>query len=179
MKGVISNGTATRAQIGRPAAGKTGTNEEYRDAWFVGFTPQLATAVWMGYPKGQISMYNVHGNRGFGGIIPATIWGKYNRQVLAGLPKLDFPKVAWVDSKKKKYSTRTRSARKKSKLWRQKALAPQLGNGYTNSYRQTLPGNGNGNGNGGSYRQPLNQGYLRNSTGDAAYPRGSADADHD
>jgi penicillin-binding protein 1A len=179
MKGVISNGTATRAQIGRPAAGKTGTNEEYRDAWFVGFTPQLATAVWMGYPQGQISMYNVHGNRGFGGIIPATIWGKYNKQVLAGLPKLDFPKVAWVDSKKSKNYARTRLARKKSSRLRRSYASPntasvapystpRTSNGY-DIYRRPLPYNGNSN----DRRQPLNnQGYMRNSTGDAAYPRG-------
>ena len=52
LKGVISDGTGTGADIGRPAAGKTGTTQENRDAWFVGYTPQLATAVWMGYPGG-------------------------------------------------------------------------------------------------------------------------------
>ena len=59
------------ANIGRPAAGKTGTNQAYRDAWFVGYTPQLAVAVWMGYPEGQKSMYNVQGvARVAGGTIP-------------------------------------------------------------------------------------------------------------
>ena len=48
LKGVISHGTGTAANIGRPEAGKTGTNQEYRDAWFVGYTPQLAVAVWVG-----------------------------------------------------------------------------------------------------------------------------------
>jgi hypothetical protein len=86
---------------------------------------------------------------------------------------LDFPKVAWVDSKKKKYSTRTRVARKNSNWRRRKDLAPQLGSGNDSSYRQPLPNNGNG----GGYRRQLNQGYLRNSTGDAAYPRGSTGDD--
>src|SRR5581483_8891304 len=48
LRGVISSGTGTRANIGRPAAGKTGTAQEYRDAWFVGYTPTLSTAVWLG-----------------------------------------------------------------------------------------------------------------------------------
>ena len=53
LKGVISGGTGTAANIGRPAAGKTGTNQAYRDAWFVGYTPQLAVAVWMGNLKSR------------------------------------------------------------------------------------------------------------------------------
>lgn len=91
MKGVILRGTATRANIGRPAAGKTGTNGQYRDAWFVGFTPNLATSVWMGYPEAQISMYSVHGSRGFGGIIPASIWNIYMGAMHKGIPVADFP----------------------------------------------------------------------------------------
>ncbi|MCL6472257.1 MAG: PBP1A family penicillin-binding protein [Firmicutes bacterium] len=98
MKGVIERGTATRANIGRPAAGKTGTNEEYRDAWFVGFTPNLVTSVWMGYPEAQVSMYNVHGSRGYGGIIPATIWHKFMQAQLAGTPALDWPAASWPES---------------------------------------------------------------------------------
>ena len=50
LKGVITQGTGTRADIGRPAAGKTGTSQLNRDLWFVGYTPQLVTAVWVGYP---------------------------------------------------------------------------------------------------------------------------------
>ena len=50
MQGVIQYGTGTAANIGRPAAGKTGTAENYQDAWFCGFVPQLATCVWVGYP---------------------------------------------------------------------------------------------------------------------------------
>ena len=50
LKGVITQGTGSRADIGRPAAGKTGTSQLNRDLWFVGYTPQLVTAVWVGYP---------------------------------------------------------------------------------------------------------------------------------
>ena len=53
MRGVILRGTGTGANIGRPAAGKTGTTSDYRDAWFVGFTPDLSTAVWMGCDSGE------------------------------------------------------------------------------------------------------------------------------
>ena len=51
LKGVITNGTGTKADIGRPAAGKTGTTQEYRDAWFCGYTPDLVASVWVGYPE--------------------------------------------------------------------------------------------------------------------------------
>lgn len=92
LQGTIQRGTATRANIGRPAAGKTGTNQLYRDAWFVGYTPNLVTAVWMGHPEAQISMYNVHGSRGFGGIIPATIWRKFMKPTLSKTPISYFTK---------------------------------------------------------------------------------------
>jgi penicillin-binding protein 1A len=72
---VIDQGTAVAARIGRPAAGKTGTTQDYRDAWFVGYTPTLATAVWMGYPKQEQPMRNINGvARVTGGSFPARIW---------------------------------------------------------------------------------------------------------
>lgn len=98
LEGVISGGTATRARIGRPAAGKTGTSQNYRDAWFCGYTPQLSTAVWVGYYKTETSMRSVHGQRGFGGTLAAPIWAKYMKAALANEAKLDFPK-----QKKPKY----------------------------------------------------------------------------
>lgn len=100
LRGVVERGTATRARIGRPVAGKTGTNQLYRDAWFVGYTPTIVTAVWMGHPEAQISMYSVHGRRGFGGIIPATIWAKHMRSMVKGTPVLDFPKADWSKNNK-------------------------------------------------------------------------------
>ena len=84
-------GTGTRAGFGRPAAGKTGTTDEHADAWFVGYTPQLATAVWMGYTRGEIPMLSVHGIAVSGGSFPAEIWRLYMEPALAALPVRDFP----------------------------------------------------------------------------------------
>jgi penicillin-binding protein 1A len=92
LKGVITGGTGVAANIGRPAAGKTGTNQAYRDAWFVGYTPQLAVAVWMGYPNGQTSMYNVQGVRVAGGTFPARVWHDFMVAAMANQPVLDWPK---------------------------------------------------------------------------------------
>jgi penicillin-binding protein 1A len=78
LKGVITSGTGTAAQFGCPAAGKTGTTSSFTDAWFVGFTPKLSTAVWVGYPKRTTSMYDVNGlGPGFGGTLAAPIWHDY------------------------------------------------------------------------------------------------------
>jgi membrane peptidoglycan carboxypeptidase len=72
-------------------AGKTGTSNRSADAWFVGFTPQLSTAVWMGAPEGSIPMENVGGRaRVTGGSFPAAIWRAYMAPAHAGLPVLDF-----------------------------------------------------------------------------------------
>jgi penicillin-binding protein 1A len=92
LKGVITGGTGTAANIGRPAAGKTGTNQAYRDAWFVGYTPQLAVAVWMGNPKSQESMYNVQGQRVSGGSFPARVWHDFMAAAMANQEVLDWPK---------------------------------------------------------------------------------------
>ena len=92
LQKVVCCGTGTRANIGRPQAGKTGTNTLYRDAWFCGYVPQYATAVWVGYPQGEISMYNVEGfAEMFGGDIPAEIWHDFMSQVVQGLPATGFP----------------------------------------------------------------------------------------
>jgi penicillin-binding protein 1A len=92
LKGVITGGTGTAANIGRPAAGKTGTNQAYRDAWFVGYTPQLAVAVWMGNLKRQQSMYNVQGQRVSGGSFPALVWHDFMAVAMANQEVLDWPK---------------------------------------------------------------------------------------
>jgi len=92
LEGVIEHGTGTAANIGRPAAGKTGTAENFQDAWFCGFTPQLTTCVWVGYPKGEIPLLNVEGFPDvFGGSIPAEIWHDFMIKALAGMPPLGFP----------------------------------------------------------------------------------------
>ena len=90
LRQVIERGTGTAADIGRPAAGKTGTTDNYTDAWFVGYTPQLVTAVWVGYPHGAIPMTNVHGISVFGGTFPALIWRQFMLQALRNAPVVDF-----------------------------------------------------------------------------------------
>jgi penicillin-binding protein 1A len=78
LKTVITSGTGTAAEYGCPAAGKTGTTSSYTDAWFVGYTPQLSTAVWVGYPNATTSMTDVNGlGPGFGGTLAAPIWHDY------------------------------------------------------------------------------------------------------
>jgi penicillin-binding protein 1A len=79
---VVTRGTGAGADIGSWAAGKTGTTQSYRDAWFVGYSGDLVTAVWVGYPQGQVEMTDVHGIRVSGGTYPATIW----RQFMSKLP---------------------------------------------------------------------------------------------
>ena len=96
MKDVMTYGTAKNLKKfsqERPSAGKTGTTDDYRDAWFVGFTPQLITGVWVGYDKPK------PGGRGFtGGAISAPIWGRFMRAALASKPAVDFPKPDTVVS---------------------------------------------------------------------------------
>jgi penicillin-binding protein 1A len=77
LRANITGGTGGNANIGVPAAGKTGTTDDYTDAWFVGYTPQFSTAVWVGYPNDdgvRRSMYSVHGITVAGGSFPAQIW---------------------------------------------------------------------------------------------------------
>lgn len=90
LRGVISRGTGRAAAIGRPAAGKTGTTQRYRDAWFVGYTPALAAAVWVGYPDEQREMTDVRGERVTGGTIPAEIWRGFMRAALADTTSANF-----------------------------------------------------------------------------------------
>ena len=93
LERVVSGGTATRARFAdrRPAAGKTGTTSDYADAWFVGYTPQLSTAVWMGSPEGNVEMRNVGGVRVTGGSYPARIWQAFMGPALGDLPVVPFP----------------------------------------------------------------------------------------
>ncbi|MDQ3957257.1 MAG: PBP1A family penicillin-binding protein [Actinomycetota bacterium] len=90
LEDVIARGTGTAAAIGRPAAGKTGTTNEYADAWFAGYTPDLVAVVWVGYPQGSIPMYDVHGVRVTGGSFPALIWRQFMSAALEGVPPTPF-----------------------------------------------------------------------------------------
>ena len=84
LQGVVTGGTGTAAALpDRPVAGKTGTTENYGDAWFVGYTPQLVTAVWVGYPKGLRPMLTeFHGRPVAGGTFPAEIWKSFMQPAL-------------------------------------------------------------------------------------------------
>jgi penicillin-binding protein 1A len=90
----MTSGTGTRAYLAdrRPEAGKTGTTSDYADAWFCGYTPDLATCVWVGYPKGRITMQNIEGQGVVSGpTLPAQIWHDYMTVALANVPPSDFP----------------------------------------------------------------------------------------
>jgi penicillin-binding protein 1A len=78
-------GTGGRAQTGCPVGGKTGTTDENSDAWFVGFSPRLATSVWVGFPQGRIPMGPIfNGANVDGGTFPAQIWGEYMKSAARG-----------------------------------------------------------------------------------------------
>jgi penicillin-binding protein 1A len=86
------HGTGIGAHLaGRVDAGKTGTTDSYADAWFCGYTPSLETTVWMGYPRGEIPMLDVHGAAVSGPTLPATAWRLFMGQALAGTAEIAFP----------------------------------------------------------------------------------------
>ncbi|MGZ4354572.1 MAG: PBP1A family penicillin-binding protein [Gaiellaceae bacterium] len=87
LQGVVTSGTGTAAALAdRPAAGKTGTTENYGDAWFVGYTPQLVVAVWVGYPNKLVPMRTeFHGRPVVGGTYPALIWKSFMEPALAAM----------------------------------------------------------------------------------------------
>jgi membrane peptidoglycan carboxypeptidase len=93
LQQVLARGTGTRAAIDRPAAAKTGTSQEWRDAWLAGYVPQLATVVWVGNPLHALeSMTPANGypTRIVGGSYPAMIWHDYMTQALQGVPVVEF-----------------------------------------------------------------------------------------
>jgi penicillin-binding protein 1A len=86
----ILSGTAAHANIGCPGAAKTGTTDNFTDAWLDGFTPKLSTVVWVGYPNAKVPMLDVHGIQVQGGSLPADIWHQYMTQAI-GNNCADFP----------------------------------------------------------------------------------------
>ena len=85
LEGVIARGTGTAASIGRPAAGKTGTTDDNHDAWFIGYTPDIVTAVWVGDDTGSQSLGEI-----YGGTVPAQIWHDYMASAVSGTSAEDF-----------------------------------------------------------------------------------------
>lgn len=83
---VYSRGTGTGANTGRWGAVKTGTAQSWQDAWTVGYSGPLSTAVWVGYPNAQVPMTNVHGKKVTGGSFPAEIWKRYMAEATAQRP---------------------------------------------------------------------------------------------
>jgi membrane peptidoglycan carboxypeptidase len=118
LEGVVRSGTGTRAALpDRPSAGKTGTTENFGDAWFVGYTPQLAAAVWVGYPNKLVPMLTqYHGQPVAGGTFPALIWRTFMHAALAGTAPESFPSYSVP------YSVARRVAFRDGKL--------ELDNGY-------------------------------------------------
>ena len=99
LRGVVEDGTASMfhdldEEIGHPSAGKTGTTDNFVDAWYVGYTPQLCTSVWVGYADGRRSLVGVHGMQEPNGeTLPMDIWSGYMATATAGDLALDFPEA--------------------------------------------------------------------------------------
>ncbi|MEL6982361.1 MAG: penicillin-binding transpeptidase domain-containing protein, partial [Actinomycetota bacterium] len=97
LVGVVEDGTGRRAAIDRPTAGKTGTAQAYRAAWFVGYTPQYATAVWMGHADGLASLRNINGvGNVTGGSHPAIAWNGIMAAAHDGIEPTSFPEPAEI-----------------------------------------------------------------------------------
>jgi penicillin-binding protein 1A len=85
MQGVVDYGTGQRAKFNRPVGGKSGTSDQHRDAWFVGFTPELTAGVWVGNTDNSTMPSSIAG-----GTLPATAWRLFSQRYLAPLPAKDF-----------------------------------------------------------------------------------------
>jgi penicillin-binding protein 1A len=99
LRGVVEDGTASMfhdldEEIGHPSAGKTGTTDNFADAWYVGYTPRLCTSVWVGYAEGRRSLVGVHGiQEPNGETLPMDIWSDYMAIATDGDLELDFPEA--------------------------------------------------------------------------------------
>jgi len=92
LQAVMTEGTGRGIQLGRPAGGKTGTSEEYHDAWFAGFTPQLVGVRWVGFPKGELPMRPPRTRiTVFGSSWPGHMWQSWMLEALKGVPSVPFP----------------------------------------------------------------------------------------
>jgi penicillin-binding protein 1A len=154
----VDGGTATGVRGGGfscPAAAKTGTTDNFRDAWLVGYTPTLATATWIGYPNAQQSMYNVEGvGQVNGGSLPTDIWTKFMKAAIGDRCK-DFPQPKhpfvskpfsghYAELGKQEgaaYDNKQKDKKKKKK-------------DYTEGKKNDTPDNGGGGGGGGGTDTP-------------------------
>jgi penicillin-binding protein 1A len=87
----MTSGTGVGADFGKTSAGKTGTTDNYADAWFCGYTPNLEATVWIGYPKGEIPMLSVHGITVSGPTFPTQIWRLFMENAVGSTEATDFP----------------------------------------------------------------------------------------
>lgn len=90
LKGAVRYGTGQNANLPRPVAGKTGTTSDYKDAWFIGFTPQLVTATWVGNDN------NKPMNKVTGGGIPALMWRAFMKEALKDVPATEFERAGHI-----------------------------------------------------------------------------------
>ena len=104
LEEVVQFGTAIKAKsIGRPAAGKTGTTQDFTDAWFIGFTPQITAGVWVGYDDKQISL----GKRESGALAALPIWMEFVEKGMAGIPVVDFANVVTLEEQAEEHHVHT------------------------------------------------------------------------
>jgi len=93
LRAVVEQGTGHSAHLQRPVAGKTGTSQRGADAWFAGYTPDMAAAVWVGFPQGAVPMEPPRTRRRVeGGNWPAEIFARFGLRALADVPASDFPR---------------------------------------------------------------------------------------
>lgn len=106
LEGVIDHGTGLAAAIGRPAASKTGTTDDNKDAWFVGYTPDIVTAVWIGDDTGAHSLGDI-----YGGTVPAEIWRDYMSSATSDESGGDFSAPSGMERRKETASSNKSSSR--------------------------------------------------------------------
>ncbi|MBA2505862.1 MAG: transglycosylase domain-containing protein [Thermoleophilaceae bacterium] len=145
----VQAGTGTAANIGCPAAGKTGTTDNFNDAWFVGYTPALASSTWVGYPNALKEMRAVHGISVAGGTFPARIWGAYMKTAKRGCK--GFPKPNTAFQSKPFFGRFSKSGGSKDS-----GLNP-----YKNSSGQGYTEGGGRSGGGGGYNPNLYEAPLQ------------------
>jgi penicillin-binding protein 1A len=104
LEDVIQFGTGIKAKtLGRPAGGKTGTTQDFTDAWFIGFTPQITAGVWVGFDDKQISL----GKRETGAQAALPIWLEFMQQGMAGMPVENFSNVVTLEEQAPEHHVHT------------------------------------------------------------------------